>query len=243
MPSLNDIMSRNTTLSIVEHSVSGIARVVIDGEYYPPPSDRSRSRLTFDFISNDFQIVPVRFFQNSLNGSEIQKRNASIVLFQNHTLLTSLIGPAPSSMALGGAATAGTPGINFNSGVEQDAIILDNGRLHDIRRGRDTSHSPDRTNQTTIAVPSGRQFVAYFHTHPYSLSMRPPTPSSDWNEVPGVGFPGRNSILHFMIEGNKRIWGLLDNRRAFIVGIIRGNAFLTLDAGSNAINHCWQLSG
>lgn len=218
MPSLNDLMCRRTTLCIVANpGVSGQAEIVIDGAY------RDGRPFTFDFISNRFQILPVRFQPNPMNASETQRRSASIALFQNQTLLAAL------------------NGMNFSLGVEQDAIILDDGRLHDPRQGRDSVHSPDRTTPPTQAAPPNRRFVGYFHPHPHSLSMRPPTPSSDWNDVPGVGVPGAGSVLHFMIESNKRIWGLLPNRRAFIVGAIRENGFVTIDQGP-ARSCCWAVS-
>lgn len=218
MPSLNEIMCSNTTLCIVENpSVSRQARVVINGFC-------NGRRFTFDFVSNDFQVVPVRFHPSPMNATEVQSRNTSIALFQNQALLDEL------------------NDMDFSLGVEQDAIILDDGSLHDLRRGQDSVHSPDRTTSPTPTAPPRRHFVGYFHTHPHSRSMRPPTPSADWNEVPGVGFPGAGSVLHFMIEGNKRIWALSQNRRAFIVGVIRGTRLFTIDQRSNGYSACWVLS-
>ncbi len=220
MPSLNEIMCCNSTLCIVANpSVSRQAQIVTHRM-------SSGTRFTFDFISNDFQIYPagVRFHPSPMDPSEIQKRNTSIALFHNRTLVTAL------------------DGMDFTLGVEQDAIILDGGSLHDPRIGQDSVHSPDRTNPPTQPAPPNRRFDGYFHTHPHSSSMRPPTPSSDWNEVPAVGFPGVGSVLHFMIESNKRIWGLLRNRRAFIVGVIQRSHLFTIDRGSNAYNSCWVLS-
>jgi len=236
MPSLNQLMCGNTTLVIVlSHTLRGQPlNPPVPGQVrrpVPPPraqivvDGRCNGRqFIFDFVSADFQIMPVRFQPHPMTGSERQKRDASIALFQNQTLLTEL------------------NGLHFNLGVEQDAVILDNGALHDLRRGRDSSHSPDRANPPTQAVPPGRRFFGYFHTHPYSSSIRPPTPSSDWNVVPGVGVPGVDSVLHFMIESNKRIWGLSQNRRAFIVGVIDQGQLLTMDPASNAFSSCWALS-
>lgn len=218
MPSLNVLMCRNTILCIVENpSVSGQARTVTNGYC-------NGQRFTFDFISNNFQILPVRFNPSPMNGTEIQVRNRSIALFQNRTLLRLL------------------NGMSFDLSIEQDTIILDDGSLHDFRKGQDSVHSPDRTRLPTRRVPPGRRFVGYFHTHPHSVSMRPPTPSSDWNEVPGVGFPGVGPALHFMIEGNKRVWGLMQNRRAFIVGVMQRSRLYTIDRSSRAFNFCWVLS-
>jgi len=218
MPTLNEIMCSHTTLCIVENpGVSRRSQIVTNGFC-------NGRRFTFDFVSNDFQIVPVRFHPSPMNAGEAQKRDASIALFQNQTLLRAL------------------NGMRFNLGVEQDAVILDDGSLHDLRRGQDSMHSPDRTRRPTEATPSTRRIAGYFHTHPHSPSMRPPTPSADWNEVPGAGFPGASSVLHFMIEGNKRVWGLLQNRRAFIVGVIQGSRLFTINQGSSARNSCWVLS-
>jgi hypothetical protein len=218
MPSLNELMCCHTTLCIVENpSVSRRSQVVTNGFC-------NGRRFTFDFMSHDFQIVPVTFQPSPMNGAEQQKRTASVTLFQNGTLLTAL------------------SGVHFDLGVEQDVLILDDGSLHDLRRGQDSAHSPDRTRRPTLATPPHRQIAGYFHTHPQAAVMRPPTPASDWNEVPGVGFPGADAVLHFMIECSRRVWGLLSNRRAFLVGVIQGSGLLTLDATSSARNSCWILS-
>jgi hypothetical protein len=218
MPSLNELMCCHTTLCIVENpSVSRRSLVVTNGFC-------NGHRFTFDFLSHGFQIVPVTFQPDAMTASEQQKRTASVALFQNSTLLTAL------------------SGVPFDLGVEQDALILDDGSLHDLRRAQDASHSPDRTRRPTLATPPHRQIAGYFHTHPPAALMRPPTPASDWNEVPGVGFPGSDAVLHFMIECSRRVWGLLSNRRAFLVGVIQGSGLLTLDPASRTCHVCWALS-
>jgi len=185
---------------------------------------RSRSRFAFDFSSGIFQIMPVRFEPDPMNGSEQQIRNRSVALFRNSTLLNLI------------------NGMVFNIPIEQDSIILDDGTLHDFRKGEDTVNSPDRTRVPTRRAPRGRRFVGYFHTHPHSAQMRPPTPTSDWNMVPGVGYPGTGTALHFMIESNKRVWGLLRNRRAFIVGMVQGTRLYTINQTDPGYNTCWILS-
>lgn len=216
MPTLNFLMCRQTDLLIAFGSPIGRLQRVINGSCEGSPFE-------FDFASSPFQVPPVRFQPQAMDGAEAQRRDASVALVSNQTVLAAL------------------SGLTLRVGVEQDAVILDNGLLHDPRRGRDSVNSPDRTNPPTEPVPAGRRFVGYFHTHPFSEQMRPPTPSSDWNEVPGVGYPGRDAILHFMIEGNGRVWGLLRPRRTFIVGAIEGGSFLTVDPSSPGHGTCWSL--
>lgn len=218
MPSLNELMCARTTLCIVPNpGDSGRAQVVMNGVV-------GGDRFRFDFVSSNFQIMPVNFDPDPMSGAEIQIRNRSIALFRNSTLLSLINGMA------------------FNIGIEQDSIILDDGTLHDFRKGEDTVHSPDRTRVSTRPAPRGRRFAGYFHTHPQSIQMRPPTPSSDWNMVPGVGFPGTGAVLHFMIESNKRVWGLLRDRRAFIVGMVRGTRLFTINTSDPGYAMCWNLS-
>ncbi|MCE7957479.1 MAG: hypothetical protein DYH06_06010 [Acidobacteria bacterium ACB2] len=216
MPTLNEIMCIRTVLCIVRPGVSGMQTVtngMCDGQ-----------RFDFDFVSSDFQVPPVHFHPRRMDASEAQRRDASIALFQSWPLLEALAS------------------ISFTLHVEQDALILDGGTLHDLRKGRDSMNSPDRTRTPTEAPPAGRQVVGYFHTHPDAAVMRPPTPSADWNPVPGVGIPGVGTALHFMIESNRRAWGLLANRRAFIVGAVRATRLYTVDPGSDGFDHCWELS-
>jgi hypothetical protein len=224
MPSLNQLMVENTTMLVVKNprmSWRGIQ--VINGHY--PGSGRDDFTFDFDFVNNEFQILPFHFRPVQMSVTELQKRDASIRLMQTQSLLTAI------------------NNLNFTIHVEQDAIILDTYTpLHDYRRGTNSVDSPDRTRPPTVAAPAGRHFIAYFHTHPHSESIRPPTPSSDWNEVPRVGRPGSNQVLHFMIECNKRIWGLLPERRAFIVGRIDGTALSTIDQSCNGFNYCWIMS-
>ena len=92
------------------------------------------------------------------------------------------------------------------------------------------------------ATPAGRSIAGYFHTHPASPQMRPPTPSADWNIVPGVGRPGSDARLHFMIEANRRVWGLMARRHAFIVGILQGTRLRGIDQSTPQINYCWGMS-
>lgn len=222
MPSLNEIMCSQTTLVIsVNGGASAGSYRVRNGIGIPPGIT---GRFNFDFISENFTISPVRFQPRAMAGNEMQIRDASIALFQTQRLLTQL------------------NGMNFNQGVEQDAIILDDGSLHDLRRGRNSTYSPDRTRTPTQPRPAGRSFVGYFHTHPSAIVMRPPTPAADWNEVPGVGVPGTGSVLHFMIECNKKIWGLLHNRHAFIVGKIHNSQFRRMPPTVVGFGHCWRLS-
>lgn len=216
MPTLNFLMCRRTDLLIACGSPLGSLQRVINGSCGGRPFE-------FDFVSSPFQVPPVRFRPEAMDGPEAQRRDASVALVSSQTVLSAL------------------SGLNLRVGVEQDAVILDDGLLHDPRRGRDSVNSPDRTNPPTERAPAGRHFVGYLHTHPFSENMRPPTPSSDWNEVPGVGFPGRDAILHFMIESNGRVWGFLRPRRTFLVGAIDAGNLLTVDPSSPDHGVCWSL--
>ncbi len=220
MATLNEIMCHRTTLNIVvDPSVSGDSEIVRNGYFISP-----RRPLEFNFTAHNFEIVPVCFAPRLMNAAERQKRDASIALCRNQTFLNHL-----------GA-------MSFNIGVEQDAMIMDGGSLHDLRKGQDRSHSPDRTSSPTRPLPQGRRIVGYFHTHPHAAGLLPPTPSADWNEVPGVGFPGVGPALHFMIECHQRIWGLVQNRHAFIVGKVHRNRLVTIDQDTEQYNFCWRLS-
>ena len=220
MPTLNELMCAHTTLCFVPGG-SGQAQIIRNGM---SGRGETRSRFMFDFIASNFQILPVRFQPSPMNGVEQRIRNRSVALFRNSTLLRQI------------------NGMVFNIPIEQDSTILDDGVLHDFRKGEDTVHSPDRTRVPTRPAPRGRRIAGYFHTHPYSVQMRPPTPSADWNIVPGVGRPGTGTALHIMIESNKRVWGLLQNRRAFIVGMVRGTRLFTINQRDGGYTHCWILS-
>jgi hypothetical protein len=218
MPTLNELMTHNTTFVFVVPPRRGRQQTFRNGRC-------GTAAFTFDMTRHNhpFQMMPTIFVPRLMTGPEIQRRNESIALFQNPTLRRDLVA------------------MDFNMGVEQDAFILDDGTLHDLRGGQDSRHSPDRVTHPNEPVPSGRRCVGYFHTHPFSHSIRPPTPSSDWNPVPGIGAPGSGPELHFMIEGNRRVWGFLQNRHAFIVGRIEKFQFLTINPGSSARNCCWHL--
>ena len=217
MPTLNEIMCIRTVLCIVRGPGSSGLETVTNGIC-------DGVRFDFDFVSGDFQIPPVHFHPVRMNADEARRRDASIALSRSRPLLESL------------------NGISFALHVEQDALILDSGTTHDLRRGQDSTYSPDRTATPTQATPSGRRVVGYFHTHPPAAVMRPPTPSADWNVVPGVGSPGVGDALHFVIESNRRAWGLLANRRAFIVGAVRATQLHSIDPGTDPFSYCWELS-
>jgi|GEM_PF-3522408 len=84
MRSLNQLMCGNTTLVIVlSHTLRGhpLNPPVPGQARRPPPPPRAQivvdgrcnGRLfNFDFISADFQVMPVRFQPNPMNGSEMQ---------------------------------------------------------------------------------------------------------------------------------------------------------------------------
>ena len=217
MPTLNEIMCIRTVLCIARGPGSSGVETVTNGIC-------DGARFDFDFVSSEFRIPPVRFVPVRMSADEARRRDASIALFRSRALLEAL------------------NGISFALHVEQDALILDGGTMHDLRRGQDSTYSPDRTRTPTEATPPGRRVVGYFHTHPPAAVMRPPTPSADWNVVPGVGTPGVGDALHFMIESNRRAWGLLANRRAFIVGAVRATLLHGVDPDSEAFHYCWELS-
>ena len=217
MPTLNVLMCAHTMLSIVENpAVSTRAVIVVNGRV-------GRVRFLFNFTDNRFRILSMRFQPRLMTGDQQQRRDRSIALFRNPTLLTAI------------------SRLTLKTGGEQDAVILDDGSLHDLRRSPSRGHSPNRVAHPTQATPASRSIAGYFHTHPASPQMRPPTPSADWNVVPGVGRPGSDDKLHFMIEATRRVWGLMADRHAFIVGILQGTRLHGIDRSTPQFNFCWRM--
>ena len=45
-----------------------------------------------------------------------------------------------------------------------------------------------------------------------------------------------------VIEANRRVWGLMASRHAFIVGILQGTRLRGIDQSTPQINYCWGMS-